>query len=288
MRIDLHTHSNVSDGTDEPAALVEAAARSGLAVVALTDHDTFDGLDEAQAAGERLGVEVVRGVELSTRYGDDSVHLLGYGVDETDPALSAEMAAIRDGRERRLQIMVQRLNDLGIMITEEMVLAQAGDSPSLGRPHFADAMVAHGDVADRTEAFDRWLAEGRPGYVGRHAVDLERAIGLVRGAGGVAVVAHPWGRGRAETLPTDVLQTMITEHGLDGIEVDHQDHDQQTRAALRAFATEAGVLITGSSDYHGTGKVDHDLGCNTTDPEMFDRLQRLVGERRGQPSGPAA
>ena len=156
-------------------------------------------------------------------------------------------------------------------------MAQVGTSPSVGRPHIADAMVAAGWVADRTEAFDRFLADGGPAHVGRYAIEVEHGIDLVHAAGGVAVIAHPWGRGRAQLLPADYLTALVEQHGLDGIEVDHQDHDAEARAGLRALADRLGVLGTGSSDYHGTGKTDHDLGVNTTRPEVYDELRKRMG-----------
>jgi predicted metal-dependent phosphoesterase TrpH len=282
MTIDLHTHSNVSDGTDSPAELVRAAAAAGLTTVALTDHDTFDGLDEAVAEGERIGIEVVRGMELScqnTAAGTGkgmSIHLLMYGGDEVLEDLHLEMAKVREGRSNRLTPVLEKLAELGAPISEEEVLAKVGDSPSVGRPHIADALVAAGHVKDRKEAFDRFLADGGPAHVERYTIDVARGIDLVRAAGGVPVIAHPWGRGREAALPPDYLQMLVSDHGLVGIEVDHQDHDAETRARLRKLAEQLGVVITGSSDYHGTGKVDHDLGVNTTAPEMYAEIKRQL------------
>ena len=279
--IDLHTHSAVSDGTDTPAELVANAAAAGLSVVALTDHDTFDGLPAAMAAAERVGVEVVPGMELSCTREHQSVHLLAYGADAADADLAAEMALVRDGRTGRLRPVLAKLAELGVPVSEEDVLAFVGSSPSVGRPHIADALVAAGHVKDRKEAFDRFLADGGPAHVGRYAIDIGSGIDLVHGAGGVAVIAHPWGRGRERLLPPEVLAELVAEHGLDGIEVDHQDHDAAARAGLRELAERLGVLATGSSDYHGTGKVDHDLGVNTTDPETYARLRGLMAQRAG-------
>jgi predicted metal-dependent phosphoesterase TrpH len=279
MRIDLHSHSSVSDGTDTPAELVAHAAAAGLAVVALTDHDTFDGLDEARAAGVRAGLEVVPGLELSCSRAGQSVHLLAYGADPTDRALADEMIRVRDGRSGRLRPVLAKLAELGVPVSEELVLSFVGSSPSVGRPHIADALVAAGHVADRREAFDRFLADGGPAHVTRYTIDVARGIDLVHGAGGVAVIAHPWGRGREEVLPPQVLEQLVAEHGLDGIEVDHQDHDDAARAGLRALANRLGVLGTGSSDYHGTGKTDHELGVNVTDPETYATLRQLMARR---------
>ena len=272
MRIDLHTHSSVSDGTDTPEELVRKAAAAGLDVVALTDHDTFDGLNAAVAEGQRIGVQVLRGMELSCSRGGDSVHLLAYGADPLNADLVAELALVRGGRKGRLTGVLMKLAELGVPVSEAEVMAQVGDSPSVGRPHIADAMIKAGHVGDREEAFDRFLAEGGPAHVHRYAIELERGIDLVHAAGGVAVIGHPWGRGREHVLPPALLSALAAEHGLDGVEVDHQDHDASTRAQLRTLAAELGLLVTGSSDYHGTGKLDHDLGCNTTAAEVYDDL----------------
>jgi 3',5'-nucleoside bisphosphate phosphatase len=272
MRIDLHTHSSVSDGTDTPEELVRMAAAAGLDVVALTDHDTFDGLNAAVAEGQRIGVQVLRGMELSCSRGGDSVHLLAYGANPLNADLIAELALVRGGRKGRLAGVLMKLAELGVPVSEAEVMAQVGDSPSVGRPHIADAMIKAGHVRDREEAFDRFLAEGGPAHVQRYAIELERGIDLVHAAGGVAVIGHPWGRGREHVLPPALLSALAAEHGLDGVEVDHQDHDASTRAQLRTLAAELGLLVTGSSDYHGTGKLDHDLGCNTTAPEVYDDL----------------
>jgi predicted metal-dependent phosphoesterase TrpH len=280
MRIDLHTHSSLSDGTDTPSGLVDQARQVGLDVIALTDHDTFAGLDEAVSRGEQIGVRVVRGMELSCSRGGQSVHLLAYEADPASPGLAAEMAKVRGGRMGRLAGVLQRLAELGVPVTEEQVLAEVGQSPSVGRPHIADAMVKAGHVADRTEAFERFLADGGPAHVPRYAIAVERGIDLVHDAGGVAVIAHPWGRGREHILPPEVLSRLASEQALDGLEVDHQDHDADTRVRLGALAGELGLLATGSSDYHGTGKLDHALGCNTTDPEVFDALMERLAARR--------
>jgi 3',5'-nucleoside bisphosphate phosphatase len=278
MPIDLHTHSVVSDGTDAPAQLVNRAAQAGLDVVALTDHDTFDGLTEAVAAGERFGVQVVRGIELSCSRSGNSVHLLAYGADPSNAALATEMTRVRSGRTGRLLPVLEKLEELGVGVSEAQVMAFVGDSPSVGRPHIADALVAAGHVRDRTEAFDRFLADGGPAHVHRYAIDVARGIELVHGAGGIAVIAHPWGRGRRRVLPPEVLEELTTVDRLDGFEVDHQDHDDATRAELRQLGNRLGVLMTGSSDYHGTGKTNHDLGCNTTDPTVFAELERRLGQ----------
>jgi len=275
VRIDLHTHSRASDGTDTPAELVRAAAQAGLDVVAITDHDTADGWVEAATAAADAGITLVPGMEISTGHRGRSVHLLAYLPDPTSPPLADELTRVLAGRESRVPEMVERLRRLGIEISTDDVSAAAHGAAATGRPHIADALVTLGVVADRTEAFDRYLGAGRPAYVNRYAVPLELAVQLVGEAGGVSVVAHPWGRGGLGR-PDEATLAHLHDVGLAGIEVDHQDHDPATRELLRAMARDIGLVATGSSDYHGTGKVDHDLGCNTTAPEEYERLMELA------------
>ena len=271
VRIDLHTHSRVSDGTDSPAELVAAAAAAGLDVVALTDHDTSAGWAAAAQAARASGITLVPGMEISTQHDGHSVHLLAYLPDPTHPGLLAELERILAGRSRRVPGMVERLQRLGIAITEADVFAQSTEAAATGRPHVADALVAIGAVRNRDEAFDRYLAAGRPAFADRYATALEKAIGLVADAGGVSVIAHPWGRGRRRELSEATLAALV-DLGLAGIEVDHQDHGPAERDELRAIARNLGLVVTGSSDYHGTGKTGHALGVNTTDPAELERL----------------
>jgi predicted metal-dependent phosphoesterase TrpH len=204
------------------------------------------------------------------------VHLLAYGADPASPGLAAEMVRVRGGRLGRLSGVLDKLAELGVPVTEAEVMTQVGSSPSVGRPHIADALIKAGHVRDRTEAFDRFLADGGPAHVARYAIDIARGIDLVHDAGGVAIIAHPWGRGREHVLPPDVLSSLVREHGLDGLEVDHQDHDVYIRRRLRKLTADLGILATGSSDYHGTGKEDHGLGCNTTSPEVYAEITRRL------------
>ena len=281
MLIDLHTHSRVSDGTDSPAELVAAAAPAGLDVVALTDHDTMAGVAEAQATGRRVGVTVLCGIELTCQLGGVTVHLLGYGCRADDARLSSVLADLRDDRVRRVPKMVAGLNGAGVKVGVRDVEAAARPGATLGRPHVADALVASGIVADRQEAFDKWLDVGRPGYVSHYKVPLVEGVAMVNGAGGVSVLAHPWGRESRRVLTPEVISG-LADGGLDGLEVDHQLHDAATRAELRVLANECGLIPTGSSDYHGTGKVDHDLGCNLTSDASYEAIQSLITQRGGQ------
>jgi 3',5'-nucleoside bisphosphate phosphatase len=280
VRIDLHTHSAVSDGTDSPTALIRAAYDAGLDVVALTDHDAVAGWAEAQDAAERLGVEFVPGSEISTKLDGTGLHLLGYWFDPEYLPLKNVLIDIRVHRERRLDRIIDALTAAGVPVTIDEVHAEAQDADAVGRPHVADALVRKGLAVDRTEAFDRWLAEGRPGGVRKHAPDVHQVIELVQAAGGVSVLAHPWGRKSRSVLSPEVIRE-LRGVGLAGIEVEHEDHDAPTRAALRELAADLDLVVTGSSDYHGVGKPDHQLGRNTTDPAEYRRLQaRAAGNAR--------
>lgn len=276
MRIDLHTHSLRSDGTLTPAGLMTHAAEVGLDVIALTDHDNAAGWDEAAEVARSSGVRLVPGMEISCRHEGRPVHLLAYLLDPTLPALVAELGAIVEGRERRLPTMIAQLNAVGVEITEADVEAVAVDASAVGRPHVADALVRRGVVADRDEAFRTLLSPGGPGYVSRRAADLEEMIGLVTEAGGVSVIAHPWARrqGRSRWTAEDFEE--FARWGMAGVEVDHQDHDASARQELRVIAREVGLVVTGSSDFHGEGKIDHDLGCNLTEEAELERLLALA------------
>lgn len=270
MRIDLHTHSSCSDGTDTPTELVEAAKAAGLDVVALTDHDTTAGWDEAAEAGERFGVTVVPGAELSCRLNGIQIHLLGYAFDRSEPEFARERNLLRDDRERRAELIVQRCRELGAPITWERVREIAG-AASIGRPHVASALVEAGVVGSVDAAFSSdWLADGGRAYVDKYALDPYRALDLLRASGGVAVFAHP-AAGRRGRIVTDDQIADLAKAGLRGIEVDHIDHDAAARDRIRGLAAQLGLVPTGSSDYHGTRKTVR-IGHYTTAPEAYEAL----------------
>jgi predicted metal-dependent phosphoesterase TrpH len=272
MRIDLHTHSDRSDGTESPTELVRRAKRHGIDVLGLTDHDTVEGWDEAAAAAASTGVTLVRGIEVSCRFFGYGVHLLAYLPDPTYPPLATELQRILDGRNSRLPATLESLRSLGIDIDVHDVRKVAGNTAAMGRPHVADALVALGVVADRSQAFNRYLGPRGPAYVNRYAADLTTMIRTVTEAGGVSVVAHPWASRHNHTALDLAGFAALRDAGLAGIEVDHEDHDPETREALRGLAKELDLVVTGSSDHHGHGKVDHELGCNTTAPGELERL----------------
>ena len=276
MRIDLHTHSDRSDGTESPGDLVRRAHAEGVDVLALTDHDTTEGWADAADAAAGLGLALVRGIEVSCTFAGYGVHLLAYLPDPTYEPLARELQRVLDGRNSRLPATLERLRDLGIDIDVHDVRKVAGETAAMGRPHVADALVALGVVADRNEAFERFLGPQGPGYVHRYAADLEQMLGSVADAGGVTVLAHPWASRHDHTALDETGLRRLHEAGLSGVEVDHEDHDPATREELRRLATRIGLVVTGSSDHHGLGKVGHDLGCNTTAPDQYDRLLDLA------------
>jgi len=286
MQIDLHTHSAFSDGTDSVPHLLQAARAAALDVIALTDHDTMQGVAQAQQLGRSLGVTVLRGVEMSAHVpledGRQSVHLLGYGCRSGDIELTRLLDDVRNARVTRVPKMLAKLAELGLPVELAEVEAQATRAVSTGRPHIADAMVARGYVASRDEAFRDYLRDNGPAYVRRYTPTLEEAIDTINAAGGVAVVAHPWSRGAAGVVTAEAIADLVREHGLFGIEADHVDHEDDARAALRVLADDLGLVATGSSDYHGTGKTRNPLGVFRTSPEAYEKICDEVTRRGGQ------
>ncbi|WP_030711789.1 PHP domain-containing protein [Streptomyces sp. NRRL S-237] len=271
MRIDLHAHSTASDGTDTPAELMLGAAGAGLDVVALTDHDTVRGYGEALAALP-AGLTLVTGAELSCRLDGVGVHMLAYLFDPEEPELARERELVRDDRTPRAQAMIGKLQDLGVDVTWEQVARIAGDG-SVGRPHIATALVELGVVPTVSDAFTpEWLADGGRAYAEKHELDPFEAVRLVKAAGGVTVLAHPAAVKRGRCVSESAIAAMASA-GLDGIEVDHMDHDGDTRARMRGLAADLGLLTTGSSDYHGSRKTCR-LGEFTTDPEIYGEITR--------------
>jgi predicted metal-dependent phosphoesterase TrpH len=267
MRTDLHVHSSASDGTDPPAEVMRRAAGACLDVVALTDHDTVAGHAEARAAAGPVTLQP--GIELSCRLDGRSTHMLAYLFDPDQPALAAELARIRDDRVLRARAMVDKLADLGVDISWEQVAAIAGQAV-IGRPHIARAMAASGAIASPREAFTRdWIADGGRAYAGRYALDPARAIGLVRAAGGVAVLAHP--RAGRDTWVSDEQIAGLAAAGLAGLEVFHPDQSEAARARLLVLAHDLDLLATGGSDDHGS-LTDHRLGCETTPADAYHAL----------------
>jgi 3',5'-nucleoside bisphosphate phosphatase len=274
-RIDLHTHSTASDGTDSPAELVTAAHAAGVDVLAITDHDTTAGWDEAAAALPD-GLRLLRGAEFScvspTGRGDRdvSVHLLGYLFDPAHPAIVAEQARLRRERDARLRRMTERMAAAGYPVDVDTVFSLLPKGASAGRPHLARALVGAGVVGSVDEAFATLLYTGSPFYVEKVDTPVATAVEMVRAAGGVSVFAHPLARRRGRVVSERVIVELAAS-GLAGVEVDHPDHAPSDRALLRRLAADLDLVVTGSSDYHGTNKTTP-IGAETTDPAQLEAL----------------
>jgi len=273
-RIDLHTHSNRSDGTFTPPEVVRLAAERELDVIALTDHDTTDGLADALDEGVRSGVDVVPGVEFSAEFDGTSVHVLCYWMDVEDEGLQRELRRLRDDRFRRGELMVERLSALGLPVEFERVRQIAGEA-TIVRPHIAQAMVEAGHVETEKEAFERWIGDGRPGHVAKHALDPVDAVALIRAAGGVCVLAHPGMWGDQSSVPDTLIERMAAA-GMRGLEVDHPDHTPEALEHYRRLAGDLGLVATGGSDCHGLRYDPVRLGTSLCDPDAFDALRALV------------
>lgn len=285
VKIDLHTHSTKSDGLDSPALLMQNAKAAGLDVIALTDHDTVKGWDEARLEASKLGLGFVPGIEVTSvsdiqRFQKKiriSVHILAYLPDPEHEALEIVLGDTVATREARGRAIVDKLAEQ-IPITWEMVMDHLENGATIGRPAIADTLVSMGLVSDRSEAFDYYLATDGPFYVSHSTVSTQEAIGLICKAGGVPVIAHPLkGVGPdtdPEDLPMDDFEAMIAA-GLQGIEVYHRDVPETARKWLLELANKHDLVVTGSSDYHGVDGKPNRLGENTTNEQMLDRILKL-------------
>jgi predicted metal-dependent phosphoesterase TrpH len=257
--IDLHTHSTASDGSFRPAEVVRLAKEAGLQALALTDHDTTDGLAEALAAGEKLGVEVIPGVEISTRHAGDTMHILGYFLDFHSGKLEKRLDVLKQARKDRNPKIIAKLNALGIPITMEQVERLSGGG-QVGRPHIARALLERGYVRDLQQAFDIYLKNDGKAYVQKFRFPLREALDMIRDARGVPVLAHPFtlNLGSAGALRERLLD--LQAHGLAGVEAFYSDHSPEQEALYLKLARELGLLITGGSDFHGANKPEVTLG----------------------------
>ena len=283
MIIDLHTHSNASDGTDSPSQLIDNAISHGIDVVALTDHDTIAGWNEATRAliahPSHSPMRLVLGAEISCQDSDGvSIHMLGLLFDPDDQPLQDALSKTRESRHTRMERIITRLNEAGIDITLDEVLAQKRDDATLGRPHLADALVARGIVTSRDEAFAELLHNKSKFYINHYSPSPTETIRLIKEAGGVAVIAHPLATQRGRTMNLDLIQELVAA-GLDGIEVSHRDHSEEERSTLLTIALEYRLLVTGSSDYHGAGKLNR-LAEFTTHPGQWEALEARATKRR--------
>ena len=276
--IDLHTHTTFSDGTDTPTQLINKALAAGITTIALTDHDSISGWQEATTA-LRPGIALVPGAEVSCQTPDGiSVHILGLLFDPSNTELINTLEKTRENRFGRMEKIIAKINEAGIDITMSEVLEQLSDGATLGRPHLADALVKKGVVASREEAFTQMLHNHSKYYVSHYSPTPEAVIKLIKGAGGVSVIAHPMASHRGRTISLDTFGSLI-QAGLDGIEVDHRDHSPQEKTQLIALANESKLIMTGASDYHGNGKLNL-LGEYTTEPAQWQNLEERANARR--------
>jgi predicted metal-dependent phosphoesterase TrpH len=276
MLIDLHTHTNASDGTDSPSELIDKAINRGINILALTDHDTTRGWSEASSAllnhSSQSAMKLVLGAEISCQDENGiSIHMLGLLFNPDYQPLFEVLERTRENRHSRMERIIARLNEAGIDITLEEVNAQRKGDATLGRPHLADALVARGHVASRDEAFAALLHNKSKFYINHYSPSPVETIKLIKAAGGVAVIAHPLASQRGRTISMDLFESLISA-GLDGIEVDHRDHSESEKSELLRFAIENELIVTGSSDYHGTGKLNQ-LAEYTTHPRQWEALE---------------
>lgn len=279
MKFDLHLHTTASDGTDTPSALVSLAAEKGFELLAITDHDTMSGVREAQEAGKRLGVRIISGVEISAG-GDTEVHVLGYAVQKPE-MLVQMLEKMRNQRSQRMRQMVMKLNDLGIPIHLGRVTGLAKET--VGRSHLARVLVEDGIVRDVREAFNRYLAPGRPAYVEREKLTVSQAVRLIASAGGLPVIAHP-GQNHGDAFWMKDRFAELKEAGLKGIEAYHMAHSQQQAIAFARTAKDLGLLVTGGSDYHGTIKnvaIGDGMQYWKTKEADLERFLKAIPESEG-------
>jgi predicted metal-dependent phosphoesterase TrpH len=279
MLIDLHTHSTSSDGTDSPTELVNKAISKKIDVLALTDHDTTRGWDEARhsllSQLSQTSMQLVQGAEISCQDAEGiSIHMLGYMFDTEFQPLLEVLERTRENRVSRMERIIARLNEAGIEISLEDVHAQRKGDATLGRPHLADALVARGHVASRDEAFAALLHNKSKFYINHYSPSPTEVIRLIKSAGGVAVIAHPLASQRGRTIKIDLIEQLV-EAGLDGIEIYHRDHSDDEKVQLLQIAKENDLIVTGSSDYHGTGKQNQ-LAEFTTHPQQWGALLSRV------------
>ena len=279
-RLDLHLHTTHSDGSCTPADVVERAHHAGVTVLAITDHDIMTGVPEAIVAGQQLGIEVIPGLEISSSLGESELHILGYFLDWQDEELNRRLTALRESRHRRNPQIVERLQNLGIEITYNEVRLLAG-TDSVGRPHIARALMEKGVVTSAKEAFDRFLADGKPAYVPRELPSPAEAIQWINAGRGLAVLAHPTWVKVADRSLSDLVRS-LKEHGLDGVEVYYSTHNpRQTREYL-SLAQQLGLLATGGSDFHGLTKPDIEVGIGKGTLHVSSSLLPKLREAAGR------
>jgi len=280
MNIDLHTHSTASDGSDPPGRVVELAAETGLDVIALTDHDTQEGVDEALTAAKRMGIELIPGVELSLQFDDGGMHLIVLWLQPGSGPLQDRLAGLQQGRGARNERIVELLEHAGMPLTIDEVLEEAGGG-TVGRPHIAAVMMRRGYVPDIRTAFDLWLGAGRPAYVGRDRLYPEEAISLARESGAVPVLAHPHTLGITTAAAMADVLDQLKRAGLIGLEAHYSSYRAHERAGYADLARRFDLLPSGGSDYHGTYKPGLSIGSGYGDLVVRGDLLEALRDRAG-------
>ena len=281
--IDLHAHTTASDGSLTPTELIVAAAEGGLTAIAVTDHDTLDGLAEAEEAARQMNIELVPGIELSISFHSGRFHMLGYLVDRRDPVLGQRLVRLKDNRVNRNEHMIQNLRALGIEITLDDVIAESGGG-QVGRPHMAAALVKKGAAANAQDAFDRLIADGAAAHVPKDKITVEEGLDLIHAAGGLAVMAHPSSlKLDDESLASALIR--LREMGLDGLECYYSQHTPERTDVLLEMARNTGLLVTGGSDFHGDPKPHVHLGHVIGNRPAPDALLAALKERKASRTG---
>lgn len=276
MKADLHSHTTASDGVQKPSVNVKLAKEAGLKAVGITDHDTVAGIEEAFRAGREIGIEVVPGIEISTSSGGQDIHMLGYYINHRDESFLEKLRELRDVRERRNEMMLDKLAELGISITmEELKARKKGEMKerNIGRPHIAEILIERGIVGSLEEAFELFLGREGKAYVNPERISPEEAVGMIIAAGGAPVLAHPGLYRQDELIP------QLVRAGLKGIEVYHPDHSEEDEARYLATAERFGLIVTAGSDFHGerNGRVFHGkLGSKTVPYETVEQLREAA------------
>lgn len=268
MEVDLHVHTIYSDGTDSPEKIVATAKSMGLRAVAITDHDTVEGIEPAMAAARKYNLEIIPGIEFSTEYMGQEVHILGYLIDAFDRYLLDKLSYFRQVREQRMEKMVSRLQALGFSVDLDRIKAISGDG-AMGRPHLAAVMVEAGIVKTKAEAFDLYIGHGKKAFVQSAKLTPSEAIRLIHDCDGVAVLAHP-----GLNSPSIPLGKII-DYGIDGLEAHHPGHNRELASYYERLAAEKGLIVTGGSDYHGPGAKESRLGLITVPYKIVEKMKRL-------------
>ena len=275
--VDLHLHTTASDGVLSPARIVQYARGKGLKAIAVTDHDTIDGNKEALDEGQRLGVEVIPGVEISAQFDLGSMHILGYFIDIGNKTLNEKLSLLQETRAKRNPHMVEKLRELGVEISYDEVLCASGGG-QVGRPHFAHVLLKKGYVNTVQEAFDRYLGKGAPAYVDKFRFDPKEGMGLIREADGIPVLAHPFTLHIPSARQLNALVTELTQSGLMGIEVYYREHTDDQITIYKDLAERHGLLVTGGSDYHGIEADRAEIGIGWGDMKLSYSMVEAMKE----------